>query len=351
MEPRARYRTLLRRAGISAALAALIVPAVAGSADAKNKVKPPVITRVSPLSVHIGQTLTIHGHNFRRGRMKNTVVFKRDGGRAVFIKAPIGTKKLLRVKLPDTLVTALAIRNGGPVATRFRLRVLTTKLSKRYTSKGRSPVIGAPVASGDKPTAGAPDGDCDGDGVKNGVDTDDDNDLLPDTTEVKYHLEPCDADTDGDGVTDGYEYQSAVDLNNDDYQEPNAAAPYPGKRPYPNPLDKSDADTDFDGDSLTLKEEFRLWQHFGNPKLGLSHLNYSDGLQYSIYKTVSGGDRHAPNLPAAGYSKQIDFINWATNAHYLRVLTPGMAGLFDIRDADRNNVVDGPRAGIIQAED
>ena len=35
--------------------------------------------------------------------------------------------------------------------------------------------------------------------------------------------------------------------------------PYPGKRPYPNPLDGTDANTDYDGDSLTLGEEYKLW--------------------------------------------------------------------------------------------
>ena len=37
--------------------------------------------------------------------------------------------------------------------------------------------------------------------------------------------------------------------------------PYPGKRPYPNPLDPSDADTDFDGDVLPLTDEHKLWRY------------------------------------------------------------------------------------------
>ena len=82
----------------------------------------------------------------------------------------------------------------------------------------------------------APDGDCDSDGVKNRVDADDDNDLLADTLELNLLLDPCPA-TPMDGVEDGYEYQSATDLNNDDYQEL-TAHPVPGKTPYPNPLFK-----------------------------------------------------------------------------------------------------------------
>ena len=78
------------------------------------------------------------------------------------------------------------------------------------------------------------DGDCDGDGVKNGAETDDDSDLLTDTTELRYKTDPCKADSDGDGVTDGYEIQSATDLNDDEYQIAQTVLPYPEKRPYPN---------------------------------------------------------------------------------------------------------------------
>ena len=70
----------------------------------------------------------------------------------------------------------------------------------------------------------------------NSADTDDDNDLLPDTLEVQLKLNPCSGDSDGDGVEDGFEFQSALDLNNDDYQHLNYITPYPGKTPYPNPL-------------------------------------------------------------------------------------------------------------------
>ncbi len=80
------------------------------------------------------------------------------------------------------------------------------------------------------------------------------------TLESDIGTDPCLADTDGDGVEDGYEYKSAIDLNDDEFQEPNTTLPYPGKRPYPNPLDPSDADKDFDGDVLTLAEEQALWR-------------------------------------------------------------------------------------------
>ena len=58
----------------------------------------------------------------------------------------------------------------------------------------------------------------------------------PTTSRPRSGSNPCNLDTDGDGVDDGFEYQSAKDLNDDEYQNPNQFLPYPGKRPYPNPL-------------------------------------------------------------------------------------------------------------------
>jgi hypothetical protein len=139
-------------------------------------------------------------------------------------------------------------------------------------------------------------------------------------------------------VGDGYEYKSAVDLNNDDYQEPNQSLPYPGKRPYPNPLDPSDAGTDFDGDTLRLAAEQSLWLISSAPASRTidNPLSYSDGLQHSIYEFRPGqGNRRFPALPAAGYSKQVDFVNWATGAGYrtnLHVPDPDDPREFLVRD-------------------
>ena len=69
---------------------------------------------------------------------------------------------------------------------------------------------------------------------------------------------------------DGFEYQSAIDLNNGV-----GSLPYPGKRPYPNPLN-GDANTDYDGDGLTAAQEHALWRYVGPNALPLS---YSAGLK------------------------------------------------------------------------
>lgn len=60
--------------------------------------------------------------------------------------------------------------------------------------------------------------DTDGDLIANFVDTDDDNDNLPDTWELQYNLDPLDPtdaseDPDGDGQTNLQEFQGGTDPN------------------------------------------------------------------------------------------------------------------------------------------
>ncbi len=186
MELRARIPTPLRRAVMLTALVALAAPATAGAAPhahaaKKKKVKAPVVTKVSPMDVAVGETLTIRGKNFKRGRYKNTVVFKRDGARAVFAKAEIATKKLITLKVPASLQEFFGLNAGNPVPTRFRLRILAKKFGKKFTGDKLSPVVSAPrPPRAVTPAQALPDGDCDGDGAKNKLDGDDDNDGLTD---------------------------------------------------------------------------------------------------------------------------------------------------------------------------
>ena len=313
------------------ALAALIASAAAGavapSAHAAKK-RAPVITGVSPMNVAVAQVLTVRGRHFVPGRYKNTLVFKRDGARAVFVKAEIATKKMLRVTVPKRLTDALAVKDGAPIPTKFALRVLARKFGKRFTGAKLSPMVGAELPPVPPKPVVDPDGDCDSDGQLNKFDADDDNDLLSDATEIglRYPLDPCKSDSDGDGVGDGYELRSARDLNNDEYQNPNAFMPYPGKKPYPNPLDAKDAGTDFDGDGLTLADEHALWKYTlaaGSPaptpeslQAPGAALTYSDGFKYSVYNEPSGDDRRSPALAAAGYAKEASFHQWLQAAGY-----------------------------------
>jgi hypothetical protein len=251
------------------ACALLTVALVPASAMAKSTKRTyPVITKVTPLKIAIGAKLTIKGSGFKAGKGKNSVVFKRDGKPAVFVKSGLSTKKKLYVTVPDKLAAFLGADNAGAaVATRFRLRILASRFSKHFTSSKLSPIIKPKVASSTatntyqacqtlaKANAGP---DSDSDGLSNG-------------TELAYALDPCNADSDGDGLVDGYEFQSAKDLNG-------AALPYPGRRPWPNPLDPTDTNYDFDGDGLTLTDEYKLWKAVGG---AFPVTAYSDGTQAS----------------------------------------------------------------------
>ena len=339
-----------------AALAALLITsafagATAAPAQAKKKAKAPVITKVSPMDVAIGEVLTIKGRYFLRGKKKNTVVFKRPGARAVFVKADLGTTKLLKVTLPAELQKVFQTKNNAPVATRFQLRVLTTRLGRKYTPKKRSPVVSAPRPA--KPPQSAADGDCNGDGIKNSATADDDGDLLPDTLEAQINTDSCNVDTDGDGVEDGYEYQSALDLNDDEFQQPNSNLFYPAKLPYPNPLYAGDANVDFDGDTLTLSEEQSLWKYTVNVShtdaYTLSPLSYSDGEQYSRSARIASGPdagRRQPTLTPGNDDKRAQFLDWAGGSGYrsVRLREPWDNAIttswtqYDLFDVDRDPI-------------
>jgi IPT/TIG domain len=340
---RPRTRPLLRRAVAAAALGALLVPAVA---DAKAKA--PVITKVTPKTAAVGTKLTIQGKNFKRGKAKNSVLFRRDKGKALFVKADVSTTKQLIVVVPKTLEKYMNAQGDIPIPTRFRLRVLAAKLSKAYTRDKISPVIGPEKANGGGGNSGgagvptAPDGDCDSDGVKNGADLDDDNDLLSDALELSLLLDPCSGDTDGDGVEDGFEYQSAIDLNNDDYQHPNFSIPYPTKTAYPNPLFK-DADKDYDGDGLDLGDEYKLWKYTyevnHTAARSLTPLSYSDGLQYSLSVLAGGNGRHTPTMNVTDYQPPQAFRAWAAATGYAQVFLRPYGATRDLYDMDGDGVV------------
>jgi hypothetical protein len=259
-----RNRVLSIAPYLSAALVfALLVAAFATAAsDNSSTDSRPVIRKVKPMDLKIGDTLVITGKNFREGKLRNTVIFSREGAMSVFVKADEATKTQIKVVVPAKLGPFLKQKKGKGRATRFSLRVLATSVSKKATPASLSPVINPASGTVTDPSIASPD-DCDKDGVSNAKDTDDDDDLLSDDLEAKIKTDPCKADTDGDGVEDGYEYYSAIDLNR-------VNLPYPGKRPYPNALDPSDAGIDHDGDSLTLAEEYAGWVRYGRHQLPLN---------------------------------------------------------------------------------
>jgi hypothetical protein len=212
-------------------------------------------------------------------------------------RARSATRTRIRVVVPASLDKFLTVdASGAKGATRFQIGVFT-KTFGPYTRKSRSPLILPAGASQPGGTTGGtgtgtgtgitvtppPPPDCDGDGNPDATDPDDDNDGLPDTTETQIGTNTCNADTDGDGISDGYEYYAALDLNGN-------AKPYPGTMPFPNALDSTDAGKDFDGDGMTMKQEYAAWQKFSGalPTASGQTFPYSDGNQTSSAPNNSG---------------------------------------------------------------
>lgn len=279
----------LRTLPIALVAAGLVAPASADAAHHHHRLTYPTVSSISPRKLAIGDRLVIRGKHLRVAHHRTTVVFQRSGKPAVFVTASGAKQRRLVVRVPEKLAAFLAVDNGAPSETQFRLRVLTTRFAKTWTSPARSPLVSpkdaatAPAAPGLAPApapgsapAPAPQltayEQCQLDAKAN-LSADNDQDGLSNGLELGLAnpTDPCNADTDGDGMVDGYEYFSAVDLNG-------SAVPFPGKRPWPNPLDGSDGGYDFDGDGLTLSQEYTLWKFVG----GTFPLTaYSDGTQNS----------------------------------------------------------------------
>lgn len=287
------------------ACGALLMPV--GMAEAAKKSTKPEIKRVTPMRVSVGKTLTIRGSNFSTSKKRNTVLFV-VGKRQAFAKPSRVSRKKLVVKVPpaaENLLTGTAKRR----ATRLQLRVVTKRYGKLTTLRL------SPIVLSSRGVVAA----CAG--------TDADNDLLPKDVELKYALDPCKKDTDGDGAEDGWEYWAAKDLNTKAY-------PYPGKKPYPNPLQAGDTGYDFDGDSLNAGTEFQLWVADGrsfeparaNNGRRDSPLGYSDGTQASRPEAT-------PSVPDFKLFTQL-------KAAYPEIYEMRNDGIWgdDERDADRDGL-------------
>ena len=260
---------------LALALAALLAAAAPFVAAQPRKQSGPVVKSFSPTKPEVGGKLTLFGRGFAKKRSANTIVLRSPSGGSTFLKPLSVGKRKVVVRLRSTIERLMADKSGNTAATRFRVRVLAGREFGPWTPKKDSPVV-QPSGAGSGPA------DCDGDGVANEADANDDNDLLEDTLELSIKTDVCVIDTDGDSMEDGWEYWAAKDLNL-------KAVPYPGKRPFPNALDPSDAQVDFDGDSLISYEEHQAWVYTGksfDPSLAGLHdefspLNYSDGTQRS----------------------------------------------------------------------
>lgn len=121
----------------------------------------PRIYRVSPGETGVGDLLTLAGRNFVPGRMRNAVVFARPGIRPVFALADEATEREVKVRIPAKLLPFLELRDGVATPTRFRVSVLSQRLSPSFTALSASPLIGPPGWG--QPVPGTQ--DCNHDGV------------------------------------------------------------------------------------------------------------------------------------------------------------------------------------------
>jgi hypothetical protein len=297
---------LMRRLIAASVLTVLALCAVVSPALARTP--KPTITSVTPTKVAVGGVLTLKGKNFRSGVRNNRVFFVRaSDGKSVRARPRKATKTRIDVLVPNTLTNLLdddGLGQGGKKETRFRLMVFTNVLGPK-TALSRSPLISPPGANvpGTPNSTPPPPPDCDNDGTPDATDTDDDNDGLSDDLENSIKTNSCAKDTDGDGVDDAFEYYSSLDLN--------GSPTYAGKRPYPNPLDATDATKDFDGDGMTELEEFGAAVKSGNATS--QPLAYSDGNQTSAATGGPGGRDLDNNGRITDEEKDVDgdgLANW-----------------------------------------
>ncbi len=257
-----RFRPLVLPFALAAFATLLgVLPAPAQSAQ-----RTPTVTYVAPTRVKAGQILVLRGTAFSSRRRSNTIIFRGAAGRVLLIKPRTSSPRRLSVRVPRAIERLLAAgADGRKRPTRITIRISVRKKFSKFTTSTRSPVVvplsGAPAPGGTTtpPAGGYPGAPVPQPGAPGGTQAcgtgdDFDGDLLSNSFEASIDTDPCKADTDGDTVEDGFEYHSARDLNQD-------AVPYPGKRPFANPLDPTDANNDYDSDGLSHREEFLAWAH------------------------------------------------------------------------------------------
>jgi hypothetical protein len=106
---------------------ALTLPLVATATTPRGA---PRLGGLGSTTVSVGQTITLTGHGFVRGKGRDVVVLQRPGGRSIFIRADRATSTRVKVTLPACRVLPfLDWRGGAPQPTRFRVSVLGRRLS------------------------------------------------------------------------------------------------------------------------------------------------------------------------------------------------------------------------------
>ena len=357
-----------------------MAPATAGAsvhahaAAKKKKAKPPVVTSVRPMNVEIGQTLEIRGKYFIRGRYKNTVAFKRDGGKAVFVKAKIGTTKLLRVTVPAKLkneftksgyvVRADALPHPRP-RRRSSARSSPRALASRRvvalqpgTSRRRRDAAATPPVS----TGRADDGDCDARRPRQLARRRRRRQRPPARSTSRTRINATRPSRKyGRGITHAHGHlqrrlgrrrrrgRLRVPVRSRPQRRRVPAAErlpaVPGQAPVRRTRCSRTPDIDYDGDTLTLCEEYTLWEYTYGDR---STAGSAELLRRRAVLDLAPRSRRAPTPAAASrrcpprrYDKQVDFVNWAiaptatARSDAARTASPGTT----IDDAQRATAV------------
>ena len=129
--------------------------------------------------------MTIRGHHFRRGVNKNMVAFKRKGAKVVLVPAGQGHHQASdgRAAQAAREGPARPERHAGADAAADPRAVLAVRQALHQRAPSRRSSAPRSRRRRRSPRPADPNGDCDGDGQINRVDTDDDNDLLTDDVE------------------------------------------------------------------------------------------------------------------------------------------------------------------------
>ena len=174
--------------------------------------------------------------------------------------------------VPAKLKNEFARSPASPMPTRFRIRVLAKKFGKRFTTTSS-----ARRSSGrtlPRRTPPAPPSSARRRRLRRRrrrqlqVDTDDDNDLLIDDLETHHetprevpHRCPATPTRTATASRTATSTSPRCDLNDDEYQSPNAYLPYPGKRPYPNPLDSGTPTSTTTATASRSSRSTTLWKY------------------------------------------------------------------------------------------
>ncbi len=111
-----------RRAITLLSLAALLL----ASPLAEAREPRPYVKSVSPLSVSVGEVMTIKGFYFTPGYPENVVVFVARDGRVSYVRSEHSTKRSMTADRAEEVERILTVSDGIRKPTKFRIKVIST---------------------------------------------------------------------------------------------------------------------------------------------------------------------------------------------------------------------------------